>query len=76
MLYRKFVVLFLLGRVNPLKSAAKVGIICDLQNKKSVKNAWQMRKMLYLCKPIIIRELFKELTICVLIAFLMAWESG
>ena len=35
-----------------------------------------MRKMLYLCKPIIIREPFKRLTICVLIAFLMAWESG
>ena len=53
------------------KSAAKVGIIYDLQNKKSVKNAWGMKKKSYLCKPIIIRESFKRLTVCVLIAFLI-----
>ncbi len=35
-----------------------------------------MTKKSYLCKPIIIRKPHKGLTICVLIAFLMAWESG
>ncbi len=33
-------------------------------------------KKQYLCKPIIIREAPKGLSFCVLIAFLMAWESG
>ena len=30
-----------------------------------------MKKKSYLCKPIIIRESYKRLTICVLIAFLI-----
>ena len=64
-------------------SAAKVSIIYDLrftkrQNnvRKKVKNACQFTEKQYLCKPIIIRESYKGLTICVLIAFLMAWEGG
>jgi hypothetical protein len=46
------------------------------KSKKTAKKLGHFIRKPYLCKPIIIREPPKRLTICVLIAFSIGLESG